>query len=79
MNSHGRYNYESGSSFAVPVVTGTCAWLYALDATMTANRCKQIICSTANSNYNLRDKVVHGRTINCYKAIKYLKKGGNAR
>lgn len=76
MNSYGRYNYKSGSSFATSRATGTCAWLYALDTNMTANQCKQIVCNTANSNYNLRGKVNQGRTINCFK-IKYLKKGAS--
>jgi subtilisin family serine protease len=66
------YFYASGTSMATPFVTGLAALILAYKPTLTNLEVRSIIFSSAEENPLLQDKVVTGRRINAYNALKMV-------
>ena len=63
------YTYGTGTSYSAPVVAAEAAAIYSVNMDMYANKCKQIICDSADDFQALRKKVSGGSIINCQKAL----------
>ena len=64
--------FVNGTSFAVPHVTGVAAVLYAFDASLTACRCKGIICDSVRKNESFYEKCKTSGILDGYAALKTL-------
>ena len=69
---NGELGFVSGTSFAVPHVTGVAAVLYAFDKDLNACQCKKYICSTVQKKESLYNRCKTGGTIDGYSALKTL-------
>ena len=65
-----RYGTSTGTSFAVPIVTGLASMLYICDETMTAAQCKDIILRSASQERRLNNKIENNRVVNLSAALK---------
>lgn len=65
----GKYGYDSGTSMAVPFVTGVAAMLYAYDSTLYPARAKNLLLSGTKSLTALEDKVTTNGIINASIAV----------
>ncbi len=68
------YSYGTGTSYSTPIVTATAAAIYATNPNMNAEKCKKIICDTADVSKLLDNKVASGRILNCENAVGGKKK-----
>ena len=75
ISSQGTYSYNSGTSYATPMVTSMASILYMYDDTMTNNRCKKILCQSSDTNELLITQIQKGRILNCENALRTLMKG----
>ena len=67
------YKTLSGTSMAAPVVSGAAALLYSVDASMTPDRARELLCSTATDIYARgRDSDSGYGIVNAYRAASKL-------
>lgn len=69
IDAGGKYSFGSGTSYAVPIVAGTAAMLYACDENMTGGKCKAILWEAADSKRGLEHEVHGGKILNCKNSI----------
>ncbi len=65
----GKYGYDSGTSMAVPFVTGVAAMLYAYDSTLYPSRAKKLLLAGTKSLSALKNKVSTNGIINASRAV----------
>lgn len=70
----GRYGYMSGTSQATAFVSGVAALLLSKNPSLTPQQIKKVILSSADKVPKLTDKVIGGRRLNAYSALKLIRK-----
>lgn len=76
LDNYEEYSYGTGSSYAVPVVTGLAAMIYSCNTGITSEKCKEIILSSSKKERGIELKVSKGRVLDCAESIKALVKMG---
>lgn len=72
VQANGQLGFVSGTSFAVPHVSGVAAVLYAFDENLNASQCKRYICTTVQKKESLCNKCKTAGSIDGYSAFKKL-------
>lgn len=75
-NSDKSFSFESGTSYASPIVTGIAAMIYVCNPDISPEKCKEIICTTAVRNGGLKKYVKGGKIVNLKNALKTSLVGG---
>lgn len=69
------YDYDTGTSIATAMVTGTAAMIMSCHDIKSSSEIKDIILQNVDKNENLKDKVISGGALNTLKSI--IKEKGN--
>lgn len=76
--SNNRYAYNTGTSMAVPMVTGVAALVYASsEKDIQADEVKKTILLSSIEDNSLKNKIAKGRVLNGLNTITLIKKGMN--
>lgn len=70
----GKYQSNSGTSMASPVVAGVAALIWSHYPSLTAQQVKQIIMESVNKNDQLKEISVTGGVVDAYKAVQLADK-----